>query len=433
MNRDEAKTKRSQKQGWGWYEWLFVRYYLESVPGINFCYDIYFDDIPPTWEQTKDLLSMISVVDTLLLGFSFSIVGSVSFDELVAADTRWSTTVAAGTNATFYNNFENSFVQNGLNSWKGLIVYQVPSVAFNGTCTAATCFLFTSLMAVVLMIMDGLGKELQPYEDEEGNKQILHSWWRYAKYVVMIAHAFMVLGILYSLFAYTALLQIKIPNYANACNTYSDFTSAFACTKAYSDTFMRIIFFLVISLIVGILGLGTADRYRTARLINDHRYMIKNRNKVDDFVVPVRSCGVLMPQYNPVLYGENYVKSPLSRIAADYSCCGYPSKEDEFDPKKYAERNEEYPPPPPPTSSSSSQPPPQQPLPSYDRSMSTATALGTHSLQQSMPHTTSNSFFGGSINDNRYRGGDDIIPPMSSSGMQPERTVPTGQYSDSLY
>ena len=233
MNSNETTTRRKTKQGWGWYEWLFVRYYLESIPGVNFCYDIYFDDNPPKWDQTKDLLSMISVVDTLLLGFSFSIVGSVNFDELTAADLRWSTAAAASANATFYNNFEHSFVQNGLNSWKGLIIYEIPSVAFNGTCTAATCFLFTSLMAVVLMMMDGLGKEFEPYEDEEGNKQILLSWWRYAKYVVMIAHGFMVLGILYSLFAYTALLQIKIPVYANACNTYSDLSSTFACTKAY--------------------------------------------------------------------------------------------------------------------------------------------------------------------------------------------------------
>ena len=413
MNSTEASStarKPKTKSGWGWYEWLFVRYYLESVPGINFCYDIYFDDNPPKWDQTKDLLSMISVVDTLLLGFSFSIVGSVNYDELIEADTRWSTAAAGTPNATFYNNFENSFIQNGLNSWKGLIVYQMPSVAFNGTCTAATCFLFTSLMAVVIMMMDGLGKDLEPYEDEEGNKQVLHSWWRYAKYVVMIAHGFMILGILYSLFAYTALLQIKIPVYASGCNTYSDFSSVFACTKAYSDTFMRIIFFLVISLIVGILGLGTADRYRTARIINDHRYIMKNRHKVDDFVVPVRACGLLIPQYNPALYGDNYVKSPLSRLPFP----GRPSIEDEYDPKKYREKNMEYPPPSP--SSSSDQPPQPQESPS----IATATAVGTRSSQQLVPPTTS-SFFGGSYNDKRYGG--DVIPPMSTSGVYPAERI----------
>ena len=190
---------------------------------------------------------------------------------------------------------------------------------------------------------------------------------------------------------------------------------------------MRIIFFLVISLIVAILGLCTADRYRTARIIDDHRYMVKNRDKMDDFVIPVRSCGILMPQYNPALYGDNYVKSPLSRIAAEYSCCGYPSKEDEYDPKKYAEKNEDYPPAPPSSSSSSSSDwiqPPQQPPPWN----TTAIAVGSRPLEQPMPPTTTNSFFGGSINDKRYRG--DIIPPMSSSGVQPERTTQaqTSQY-----
>ena len=84
-----------------WKEWLLslvhkdgryifrVKYWIKSIPFLNFFWDLFFREDSPSYESAKSLLDVLGLINALFLTASAGMLGAVNYEELIAADKRW--------------------------------------------------------------------------------------------------------------------------------------------------------------------------------------------------------------------------------------------------------------------------------------------------------------------------------------------------------
>lgn len=237
---------------------------VQDVPAINLVYDLLFDSVP-TENGLKDALNLLGLVDALLLGLIISVMTSISYDELIAADLRF-TDPESDPNG-YYKLFKsNKF-------WPAAEAFGSPSSAFAYGSFLSVTLMFVALMTVILTFLDFTNKNFEGKTKRESN-QLFESWWYFARFVVFSALFETIYGtVIMANSTLIPLLAVKYPDYYVAA--YGKLKQLQKYPFGEFSNIAASVFILYGC--IALLGLGTRNRF-----IMERQLRKRNNNQRDN-------------------------------------------------------------------------------------------------------------------------------------------------------
>jgi hypothetical protein len=218
----------------------------------------------------------------LLLAVVAGFVGSVTFEDQMHADLRWTKAQFKFENDTSsatpqYNDLYKRDTRLWPNWLFPLQERAPPSLKYQQGMIYAFILIAGSLCVAFYTYVDGVGTNFEPFpkiegEDNPKNDVIRNSWWRFAKWNLMLIFAGIFVGTLFLFDGTGALMDIKFRVYPQCMSQYNAYSKA---TGIYYTQWCPLenrpaAFGMLITLFVGgtvlFTGLATANRYRVYRL-----------------------------------------------------------------------------------------------------------------------------------------------------------------------
>lgn len=266
-----------------------LQYVLRLSPGINFVYNLILDDSDIAEEGVKKLLDVLGLLNGLLMGAVLTMQSSVTYDELIAADVR------------FTNSSSTAYDEYWAKRWVASSVY--PSKALYEYSAISLVFIFLGVLIVVYVYADSLSKsgddEEQLGDDEaegaaagsgnvivvlaadiqdkeffiesltqkisggnggasttqarerrvklgrERNRAYFDAWWKFSKYAMLLVIFTTCGACIYGVLAVLMLYLIKYPDYYIAEN--GDVSYSFASNLSPTGRIVMIFFYFFLA------------------------------------------------------------------------------------------------------------------------------------------------------------------------------------------
>jgi hypothetical protein len=196
--------------------WYYFIRFIESIPIINFFYDVWLDDDePPSYQRILDVLNLFALIDSLILATVATFASAFNFNELTEADQRFNQKgfqVYSGNISysgeryfAYYQGsvYGNSNVQNSLPRQTFASTLISTRVVWSWIPAAA------SLLLVLFIYIDSIGKRFDL--DDALTKASMIAWWRITKWTFFLAFSLLVVSVLFACLAGLSMLDIKVP------------------------------------------------------------------------------------------------------------------------------------------------------------------------------------------------------------------------------
>ena len=210
-------------------------YFLVFCPGINVFFDLFIGE-PPRLEDLNTVWNAVAIVDALILTVVLSYPGSISYDDLVAADLRYATNPALNAEALTWEA-------------KGVIGRQGSNTSLSGSLLYSICWaaglLAASLFSIIITLI--LGSASSGRMNDYGS---MRRWWAWGKYLVLGQITLCIGGIWNSFAAIEIVILIRFPDYqlqASSITTASDavkMASTIVWTPGWDYPLLRFPWFL---------------------------------------------------------------------------------------------------------------------------------------------------------------------------------------------
>jgi hypothetical protein len=226
------------------------RIIVEDIPFVNLIYDLIFDTNPHP-DGLKDALNLIGLIDALILGFALSMLTSIDYQELLDADNRFMDP-SVNNDPLGYHEYYESKEFGTTGSVSAIFAFNI---------YMAILFMFVSLIIVLLIYLDYVNKSFDA-RTKDDQSTLYTSWWKYAKYCLLLCFLACVFGLWYAASAVKWIIFVKYPDYYVAIHGKTNGEEEYTY-----GSYMKLGNAIIVLLVpVGLfLGFGTRNRYKKGR------------------------------------------------------------------------------------------------------------------------------------------------------------------------
>jgi len=126
------------------------RYLFKMIPFVNTMWDLFFDESKHSKEAVKSLLDVFALLNALLLGSGLSLASSVTYDDLIKADARFTKNIVDGSAIDEYTGLPYHYKA----YWDYWYGESPPSTQFFYYCGNAITLLFVNILILVYVYGD---------------------------------------------------------------------------------------------------------------------------------------------------------------------------------------------------------------------------------------------------------------------------------------
>lgn len=174
---------------------------LFRMPVFQFLALFYF--ATPTFEQVAEALNVFGIIGALLLSLVISLPGSLTYDDYMAANMRFSNTTAG----VDYGKYKEMWYANSLS-------YATPAISdsFFYTINLSVSALSTSVLLVVVVYFHLVFGKTAVSAAHVTKREREQMWWRWTKWVILATVLLLVAGIIMFFLAFWSWVLIKLPD-----------------------------------------------------------------------------------------------------------------------------------------------------------------------------------------------------------------------------